>query len=226
MTPKTIDTDTRREPLSRDRILKTAMQIADDEGLEALSMRRIAAELQASPMALYNHVPNKDALLEGLAAQLLLEMDLSALDTNDVPSALREGYGEFRRVLLRHPNLLPVMERKVAVSADAMRPIELALSMLQTLGFSPDQAVFAHWALTGFTMGHVVWQLSSPLFKEEEAAGLALEHKRMLPEDEFPCLHQALPWLEQCDVDGAFEFGIDCLIEGFRAKLHGQVMAD
>jgi AcrR family transcriptional regulator len=225
MTPKTIDTDTRREPLSRDRILKTAMQIADDEGLEALSMRRIAAELQASPMALYNHVPNKDALLEGLAAQLLLEMDLSALDTDDVPSALREGYGEFRRVLLRHPNLLPVMERKVAVSADAMRPIELALSMLQALGFSPDKAVFAHWALTGFTMGHVVWQLSSPLFKEEEAAGHALEHKRMLPEDEFPCLHQALPWLEQCDVDGAFEFGIDCLIEGFRAKLHGQVMA-
>jgi Tetracyclin repressor-like, C-terminal domain len=95
--------------------------------------------------------------------------------------------------------------------------------MLQALGFSPDKAVFAHWALTGFTMGHVVWQLSSPLFQEDEIAGHALERKRMLPEDEFPCLHQALPWLEKCDVDGAFEFGIDCLIEGFRAKLHGVV---
>jgi TetR/AcrR family tetracycline transcriptional repressor len=219
MTPKTIQADAKREPLSRARILQAAMEVADAEGLDALSMRRIASELDASPMALYNHVPNKDALLEGLSGQLLLEIDLSVLDSADPPAALRQGYGEFRRVLLRHPNLIPVIERNVVVSVDAMRPIELALSLLQRLGFSPDEALFAHWALTGFTIGHVVWQISSPLFQGGEIAGHALEHKRMLPVEQFPCLHQALPWLEKCDMDGAFEFGIDCLIKGFEARL-------
>jgi TetR/AcrR family tetracycline transcriptional repressor len=210
--------DVRRAPLSAERILQTALRLADAEGLDALSMRRVAAELDASPMALYNHVPNKDALLDGLAAQLLMEMDLQEINTSDPARALRAGYGEFRRVLLRHPNLIPVLERRINLSVDAMRPIELALSLLRDLGFGPDEALQAHWALSGFTMGHVVWQKTSPLFDEDQAEH-ALDHKRMLPADEFPCLHAAMPWLEDCDMDSAFEFGIDCMIKGFEARI-------
>jgi TetR/AcrR family tetracycline transcriptional repressor len=210
--------ETRRAPLSAERIINTALRLADAEGLDALSMRRVAAELDASPMALYNHVPNKDALLDGLAAQLLMEMDLKDIDTSDPAPALRAGYAEFRRVLLLHPNLISVLERRINLSVDAMRPIELALSLLGDLGFSPEEALQAHWALSGFTMGHVVWQKTSPLFDEDQAEH-ALDHKRMLPADEFPCLHAALPWLEVCDMDSAFEFGIDCMIKGFDARI-------
>jgi TetR/AcrR family transcriptional regulator, tetracycline repressor protein len=213
---------TRREPLSSARILEAALRIADEEGLEALSMRRIASDLNASPMALYNHVPNKDALLDGLAGQLLQEMDLSVIDVSNPAAALRSGYGEFRNVLLAHPNLVPVLQRKVNPSAEAMRPIELALSLLQDLGFSPEEALQAHWAMTGFTMGHVMWQMTSPLFEEGQAAEHALEHKRNLPQEQFPCLHEVLPWIEDCDIDKAFEFGIDCLIEGFKSRIAAQ----
>lgn len=219
MAIKETTSPTRRSPLSAARIFETAMRIADAEGLEALSMRRVAADLDASPMALYNHIPNKDALLDGLAAQLLLEMDLSVIDTSDPATGLRVGYGEFRRVLLRHPNLIQVMERRTSTSADAMRPIELALALLRDLGFSPEESLQAHWALTGFTMGHVVWQMSSPLFDEGAGAAHALEHKRTLPVEQFPCLHEALPWLEDCNMDTAFEFGIGCLIEGFKSRI-------
>jgi AcrR family transcriptional regulator len=211
--------DTRREPLSAARILRTALAIADAEGLEALSMRRVAAELDATPMALYNHVSSKDELLDGIAGQLLQEIDLSVIDPSDWTKAIKAGYTEFRRVLLAHPNLLPVMQRKTTVTPAAMRPIELALSLLRDAGFGPEEALQAHWVLTGYTMGHVVWQESSPLFDEEGAAEAAMEHRRLLPADQFPRLLEVMPWLEACDMDGAFEFGLDALIEGFKAKI-------
>jgi TetR/AcrR family transcriptional regulator, tetracycline repressor protein len=219
MTPKTDVQEARREPLSAERIVTVAMDIADREGLEALSMRRVASELEATPMALYNHVGGKDELLDGIAGRLLEEMDLSVIDTTDFARAVRTGYGEFRRVLLRHPNLVPVLQRKGDVSPDAMRPVEVALSLLRGIGFSSEEAVLAHWALTGFTMGHVMWQLASPLLDDPSKASHMLDHRRSLPAAEFPCIMAALPFLEACDMDTAFEFGIDALIAGFMAKV-------
>jgi len=217
--------DTQREPLSRARILHTALGIVDTEGLEGLSMRRIAAELNATPMALYNHVPNKDALLTGVVGLLMDEIDLSLLDPSDPPTALKTGYGAFRKAVLRHPNLLPIMCRKGDWTPDSMRPVELALSLLGAMGFSHEEAVKAHWALTGMTLGHVMWQMMSPLFDGDEATEHALAQKRLLPTAEFPCIHGALPFMEDCDMDAAFEFGIDSLIEGFKARLASPVRA-
>jgi TetR/AcrR family tetracycline transcriptional repressor len=222
MSTKPDTTAIRRDPLSRDRILQVAMRIADAEGHEALSMRRIAAELDATPMALYNHVPNKEALLTGIAGRLLEEIDLAAIDFSDWTTAIKSGYGEFRRVLLRHPNLLPILQRKSEVSPDAMRPIELALSILRSAGLTTENAFNAHCALTGFTMGHVLWQVTSPLFDEEGGAAHALEHQRMLPADQFPNIHEALPSIENCDMDAAFDFGMDAIIEGLKTKIASQ----
>jgi AcrR family transcriptional regulator len=214
--------DIQREPLSREKILKTALRLVDEEGLEGLSMRRIASELNATPMALYNHVPNKDALLAGVAGLLLDEIDLSLLDPSDPATALKRGFGEFRKAILRHPNLLPIMCRKGELSADSMRPVELALSLLRAMGFSDEEAVQAHWALTGMTIGHVMWQIMTPLFDGGEAAEQALASKRMLPVSEFPCIHGALPFMEHFDMDAAFEFGVDSLIEGFKARIEAR----
>jgi AcrR family transcriptional regulator len=211
--------DIQREPLSRGRILRTALRIVDEEGLEALSMRRIAGELNATPMALYNHVPNKDALLSGVVGLLLDEIDLSLLDPSDPPAALKLGYGAFRKAVLHHPNILPIMCRKGDWTPDSMRPVELALSLLCSMGFSEEEAVQAHWALTGMTLGHVMWQMMSPLFDGDEATEHALAGKRLLPVSEFPCIHGALPFMEDCDMDAAFDFGIDSLIAGFKARL-------
>jgi TetR/AcrR family transcriptional regulator, tetracycline repressor protein len=215
---------TEKSSLSRARIIERAVEIADVEGIEAVSMRRIASDLGATPMALYNHVANKDELLNGIAGQLLKEIDIAAIDMSDWAEAIKTGYSEFRRVLLRHPNLLPVLQRKTEMSPDALRPIELAVSILQSAGFSPEDALQAHWTLSGFAMGHVLWQMTNPLL-DGEAEGLmtpqimAMNHRRVITADEFPCLTATLPAMENCDMDEAWEFGLDSIIEGLRVKL-------
>jgi TetR/AcrR family transcriptional regulator, tetracycline repressor protein len=213
--------ETTRTPLSRERLIAAAMKLADAEGIEALSMRRLAAEFGATPMALYNHVSGKDDLLNEISGRLLQEIDLSGIDPNDWAASLKIGYTDFRRVLLSHPNLLPILQRKSEVSTEAMRPIELAMTLLKSAGFTPEEALHAHWTLSGFTMGHVLWQITTPLLDELDQglrAG-ALQHHKMLPADQFPCLHEVLPALEECDMEAAWEFGIDSIIEGFKAKL-------
>jgi TetR/AcrR family transcriptional regulator, tetracycline repressor protein len=216
---------TEKSSLSRARIIERAVEIADAEGIEAVSMRRIASDLGATPMALYNHVANKDELLNGIAGHLLKEIDISAIDMSDWAKAIKTGYSEFRNVLLRHPNLLPVLQRKTEMSPDALRPIELAVSILQGAGFGPEDALRAHWTLSGFAMGHVLWQMTNPLLLESESDGLmvpqimAMNHRRVITADEFPCLTATLPAMEDCDLDEAWEFGIDAIIDGLRVQL-------
>jgi AcrR family transcriptional regulator len=215
--------DTQRSALSRDRIVERAVEIADAEGIEAVSMRRIASDLGATPMALYNHIANKDELMNGIAGHLLSEIDLSALDMSDWAKAIKTGYSDFRRVLLRHPNLLPVLQRKTEMSADALRPVELAISVLQGAGFSPDEALKAHWTLSGFVMGHVLWQMTNPFLENQEEVTapqiMAMNHRRVITPEEFPCLFTTLPAMEACDMDEAWEFGIDAIIQGLKVKL-------
>lgn len=216
-------TDTPRSALSRDRIVERAIAIADAEGIEAVSMRRIASDLGATPMALYNHVANKDELMGGIAGQLLKEIDVSALDPSDWANSIKTGYTEFRRVLLRHPNLFSVLQRKTEVSPDAMRPIELAMSILQGAGFSPEEALKAHWTLSGFAMGHVLWQMTNPLLGGDDGMTMqqahAMHHRATLSDEDFPCLMAALPAMEAYDMDACWEWGIDAIIEGLKVKL-------
>jgi TetR/AcrR family transcriptional regulator, tetracycline repressor protein len=215
---------TEKSSLSRARIIERAVEIADAEGIEAVSMRRIASDLGATPMALYNHVANKDELMSGIAGQLLREIDIASIDMSDWAKAIKTGYTEFRRVLLRHPKLLPVLQRKSEMSPDALRPIELAISILQGAGFSPEESLHAHWTLSGFAMGHVLWQLTNPLL-DGEAEGLmmpqimAMNQRRVITAEEFPYLTATLPAMEACDMDEAWEFGLDSIIEGLRVKL-------
>jgi TetR/AcrR family tetracycline transcriptional repressor len=220
---KTDVTEAQRSALSRDRIIERAVAIADAEGLDAVSMRRIASELGATPMALYNHVASKDELIDGIAGYLLQEIDVSNLDPNDWAAAIKTGFTEFRRVLLAHPNLCPVLQRKTEMSPLAMRPIELALSILQGAGFPPGEALLAHWTLSGFTMGHVMWQMTNPLLDGDDGINSfkdhAMRHRQTLNEDEFPCLFASLPAMESYDMDACWEWGIDAIIGGLKAKL-------
>jgi len=223
MSAKAGETDTKREPLSRARIVACAVAIADAEGIEALSMRRVAHELGATPMALYNHVGGKDELFNEIAGYLLEEIDISAMDFSDWAAAIKTGYTEFRRVLLNHPNLMAILHRKTEMSADALRPIELAMSLFRSAGFTPEEALRAHWTLTGYAMGHVMWQLTNPLLEEDggvySLSETIAQQRRALDPHEFPCLLESLPSLEVCDMDAAWEFGIDTIIGGLKAKL-------
>lgn len=208
-----------REPLSRTRILACALAMIDRYGLEGLSMRRLAAELDVSAMSLYNHVPNKDALLEGVTEALLGEIDLSAVAREEWDEALRAGFRSFRTALLSHPNALPLIQTKPIVTPEAFRPVELSLATLRRAGFESNTALEAHWVLVGFTIGHVSFQLTNPLNDPLTSESEMFLRRQQLPAEEFPNLFECLPHAIGCDFDAAYAFGLDTIIEGLRVRL-------
>ncbi len=211
--------DPSREPLTRRRILECSLKIIDRDGLESLSMRRLAAELNVAVMSLYNHVPNKDALLEGVTEVLLGEIDLASTENEDWVEGMRAALLSFRDVLLAHPNALPLIQSKPIVSPEAFHPVEQSLATLRRGGFGPEDALRSHWALIGFTLGHVAFQLMNPLTDPaRDDARVAMTRDNLAPA-EFPCFYESLPFAVGCDFEAAFELGLDALLVGLKARL-------
>lgn len=131
----------RSRPLSRDEIVETALAIVDSEGLSALTMRRLAATLGVEAMSLYYHVPNKEALLDHLVDRMRAEVRLPDSTPVAWPDAFEAIFVEYRRVLTRHPNMLPLAARRTALSGasgltyliDQGLPVDVAVGLYQTL---------------------------------------------------------------------------------------------
>ena len=208
-----------REPLTRARILDRALVLIDREGLAALSMRRLGAELGVEAMSLYNHVPNKDALLEGVAEKMLGEIELPPVEGHDWQSSMRTACLSFREVLLAHPNAIPLIAGKPDLSPEGFRPIELSLGMLKQAGFEPAEMFMAHWLIVGFTVGHVTFQIASPLGDPESAAAEVERRRQLLSPTEFPYLFEVLPYAAECDWDKAFVYGLDTILYGLEKRL-------
>src|SRR5918995_6954834 len=100
--------EAKRQPLNRRRILETAVRFVDSEGLEALSMRKLGAKLGVEAMSLYNHVPNKGALLDGMVEVLLGELEIPP-ESEGWERRIREAYGAFRRLAHEHPNVFSLL---------------------------------------------------------------------------------------------------------------------
>lgn len=209
----------RRPALTRERILASALELIDRDGLESLSMRRLGAELGVEAMSLYNHIPSKEALLDGVLELILGEVELPGANPSDWGAALAGAFGSFRKVLLEHPNALSLVTNKPEVTPAIFKPIEMSLSILRGAGFGPEMALQAHWAIVGFTLGHVGFQVGSPYHDEEHMQEEIEMRRAALPAEEFPTLFEVMPYAMNCDFDAAYEFGLASLIEGLRAEL-------
>ena len=208
-----------REPLTRERILTTALDLIDSHGLDALSMRRLGAELGVEAMSLYNHVPNKDALLDGVTEVALGEIDLPPVQGDDWAASIKVACTSFRNMLLAHPHLIPLVAGRSEVTPAGYRPVELSLGMLKQAGFPPDVMLMAHWLLVGYTLGHASLQISNPMAQPDSVADQIELRHQMLSEEEFPNLFEVLPYAAECDFDSAFEFGLDTMIAGLSLRL-------
>ncbi|MDQ3662791.1 MAG: TetR/AcrR family transcriptional regulator [Actinomycetota bacterium] len=208
----------RRGRLNRAVVLSAALDLIDRDGLEELSMRRLASHLAVSPMALYNHVPHKEALLEGVVDRILGEIDLSVVELDDWAEVLKSGFRSFQTTLLRHPNAVPLLQSKVVVTPDSLRPVEVSLATLQRAGFDARLALHAHWALVGFTFGHVTNCLANPLTNPGVLKESVVGNDSLGP-GAFPSFHRCLPHCLNPDFDASYEFGLEIIIEGLRAQL-------
>jgi TetR/AcrR family tetracycline transcriptional repressor len=203
-----------RQPLSRRRVLEEAVRVSDREGLEALTMRKLGAELGVEAMSLYNHVPNKGALLDGMVEVLLGELEIPAR-SRDWEERIREGYRAFRRLAHEHPNVFPLLVNRPPETMDGVWLVEEFLQTLREAGFGREEALHAFRTLSSYTFGYAM----------AEIRGFALEPDgsrpgaRTLSPEEFPNLCELEPQLERVDHDAEFEFGLDLVLSGLRDRL-------
>lgn len=219
----------RRTPLSRDRVLRAAVTLADRSGIEALSMRGLAQDLGVVPMALYKHVANKDQLLDGMVDVILEEIGPPAGDTAWRP-AVRRRILSARQALLRHPWAPRVIEARPRPTPGALAYLDSVIALLRQGGLSADLTHHAMHALGGR-----VWGFTQDLFpappppdpadrqaQEAQAAmlGELAAHYPHVVEIATIRAHDAGSVVGQgCDDQFEFEFALDLLLDGFE-RLH------
>jgi AcrR family transcriptional regulator len=206
-------------PLSKDRVLKAAVDLADREGIEALSMRRLGQELGVEAMSLYNHVRNKEELLNGMIDIVFSEIDLPTADT-DWSTAMRERAISARQALKRHPWAIGLMESRVQPGPATLRHHDSVLRKLRTSGFSLEMAAHAYSVLDSYIYGFALNERSLPFDSSpEKIAEVSASIIREMPAGEYPYLtemavdHAMKPGY---DYGAEFDYGLNLILEGLR----------
>jgi len=200
-----------RPKLSRARIVGAALQIIDDEGMERLSVRRLAQDLEAAPMALYSHFRSKDELMAAVVDQVFGEVEITSSEHWE--DDLRKLACSFRQALVRHPGVVPLITACAAVSTNAARATEAAHAFIRRSGLPDPYVARAARAVYAYTLGAVTLDVA-----RTSALGPDKRHVFLsLPVDEFPTMSELAPHLVNCPPDEHFEFGLDMLIRSFQA---------
>jgi len=214
-----------RAPLSRERVLRAAVALADDAGIGAVSMRNLARELDVVPMALYKHVANKEELLDGMVDVVVSEIDPPTGGV-DWKAAVRERILSARRTLLRHPWASGVIESRTNLTLTVLDYMESIAGLFLAGGFSGE---LTHQVM--HTLGSRMWGFTQELFPtspnpdpEEQAAML----------EQFAASYPSIVEIATvgehdgksvvgpgCDDQFEFEFALDVLLDGFE-RLHEQ----
>lgn len=202
----------RRRGLTRGKVLAAAVSFVDREGLSALTMRKLGAELGVEAMSLYNHVPNKDALLDGMVEVVLGELEIPSGE-GDWEERIRVGYRRFRALALRHPNIFPLLVSRPPESPDGLWLFEAFLRTMREAGFDSETAFHAFRVLTNYVFGYATAEIRG--FALEPGDGRA----RDLPTEDFPEIARLAPSFEDVDHDSQFEFGLDLILTGLKEKL-------
>jgi AcrR family transcriptional regulator len=205
-------------PLSKERVLAAAVALADAQGVEGLSMRKLAQELGVVPMALYKHVANKDELLDAMVDVVVGEIDPPAGGT-DWKTAMRRRVLSARGALLRHPWASRVMESRASPTPAVLAYMDSMIGMLRAGGFSID---LTHHAM--HAMGSRLLGFSQELFDEtaDVGPGMDAETLRELA-GAFPHITELVVAITHdqasvvgvgCDDQFEFEFALDLMLDG------------
>jgi AcrR family transcriptional regulator len=210
-----------REKLSRERIVDAALRLMDAEGLEAVSMRRVARELGVEAMSLYNHVESKEDILDSICERVMSDFEFPD-PAGDWAEDCRRGARAWRRLLQAHPDVMRLFasERRPARSIDSLRPMEFALRLLRGAGLNDRDTAQAFHAFGGYIQGFVMMEQGSMAGGTDEHHMKAhAELAESLGPEEFEALRAISPYFAECDADEQFEFGLDLLIRGLQARV-------
>jgi AcrR family transcriptional regulator len=217
--------DGSRVRLSRDRVLRAAVQVADEHGISALTMRRLAETLGAEAMSLYYHVANKEEVLDGVVEAIAIEIN-EVVGRIDLPAegaawkkAMRQRILSAREVFLRHPWAPRVFESRTNTSVEVLRYYDGVVGLMKAGGFTHDQIHHAMHALGSRALGfsQELFDPSAGPGGEEASAAMASLAPQlpnligMLMDISHNDPGSTLGW---CDDQAEFEFGLDILLDG------------
>ncbi|WP_439593643.1 TetR/AcrR family transcriptional regulator [Microbacterium sp.] len=200
--------------LSKQRVVAEAIRLADSDGVEALSMRRLAGTLDAGAMSLYHYVASKDELLDAMIDVVFDEIDLP-LEGVDWQSAMRHEAVSARQVLSRHPWATALMESRTSPGPANLRHREAVTACLRTAGFSVVMATHANWLLNSYVYGHALQEATLPFETADELFDMTEDvYLPQLPRDQFPWLNESATTLVEVGYDPAeeFAFGLDLIL--------------
>jgi len=201
------------KPLSRERILKAAIALADKDGLEAVSMRKVGQALGVEAMSLYNHVRNKDELLSGMVDLVAGEFERASA-AESWKDSLRNTALSVHETLLRHRWVAGLWWRSGG-GEERMQYGDALLRTFREAGFSSDLTYHAYHAFEGYVVGYTL-QIVNLDMDEERIAEMAEWFLRSFPSERYPDLAEHVKQhLEPHDGDGAFELGLDLILDGF-----------
>lgn len=208
--------DPERRPLTRERILAAAMRMVDANGVDALSMRKLGASLGVEAMSLYNHVANKDDVLNGILDLVLAEIEIPdpALPWDQRLRALAQG---FRQAGHDHPGVFPMFGARPIRSIAGLLPLECAYSILRDAGLDQDEALDAFTAMSSFVFGFVLTELGGLV---DVGAEPGIEITPVDPEA-HPRLVEMGAALARRDADRHFAFGLEQLLAGLGRMIEG-----
>ena len=215
MTGRTNRTARPRAPLSRERVLQTAIKRADQGGIASLSMRKLGQELGVEAMALYYHFKNKDEVLDGMIDLVFSEID-SPPSGADWAAALRQRAISVREVLSRHRWAIGLMESRANPGPATLRHHDAVLGSLRAAGFSLEMAAHVYSLLDSYLYGFALQEKNMPFDTSDEVADVARRMLEPFPVDEYPNLvamieHAMKPGYDFSD---EFEFGLDLILDG------------
>jgi len=207
--------------LSRERVLRAAINLADRDGIDSLSMRKLGQQVGVEAMSLYNHVRNKEDVLNGMVDFVFSEIDLPSSGA-DWSMAMRQRAISARQALLRHPWAIGLMESRVQPGPATLRHHDSVLRNLREAGFSVELAAHAYSVLDSYIYGFTLNELTLPFDTSEGAAEVAGNIFREFLRGEYPYLaemateHAMKPGYNYGD---EFEFGLDLILAGLDAAI-------
>jgi AcrR family transcriptional regulator len=210
-----------RAPLSRDRVLRAAVALADREGISSLSMRKLGEALGVEAMSLYNHVASKSDLLDGMIDIVFSEIDLPSGD-GDWRAAMRRRALSAREVLRRHRWAIGLMESRTSPGPATLQHHDAVLGCLRRGGFSIELTAHAYSLLDSYIYGFALQEASLPFGTGEEAAQVAQDISGQFSSGQYPHLtemaaeHVLAPGYAYGD---EFEIGLDLILDGLHRAM-------
>ena len=198
--------------LNRERVLQAGVKLADSNGINALSMRKLAQQLGVKAMSLYNHVANKDDLIDGMVDIVVSEIEVP-MDIDWKP-VMRQRALSAHQVLLRHPWATLAIVSRVNMGPAMLRYVDATLGCLVKAGFSFEMADHIWNTIDSHIYGFTLQKLTFP-FEEADYAEVAKQYISMLPVEKYPYLNQLTHHVMNGRYNGIhdFEFGLDLLLD-------------